>query len=50
MEYINPNEENDILKESDEGISAFLDSLGDNSVYKRIFLEELFKILLKDKK
>ena len=49
MENIEPFDDKDILKESNEGVSAFIDSLGENSIYKQIFLEELFKILLNRK-
>ena len=49
MENIEPFNDKDILKESNEGVSAFIDSLGENSIYKQIFLEELFKILLNRK-
>ncbi len=45
MENIEPLSSEDILKESESGIKLFLDSLGEDSIYKDIFLQELCKMI-----
>jgi hypothetical protein len=44
MENIN---DEDLIKESTEAFSIFLNSLGEDSIYKDIVIEELLKILLR---
>jgi hypothetical protein len=47
MENIDGLNEGDIIKESEEAIKFFWDSLGKDDIYKEILFEELFKLLLK---
>jgi hypothetical protein len=47
MENIDGLNEGDIIKESEEAIKSFWDSLGKDDIYKEILFEELFKLLLK---
>ena len=42
----NPSSD-DILKETQESLFEFANSLGPDDIYREILLEELFKILLK---
>jgi len=45
MENIEPLSPDDIVKESKSAINIFIDSLGEDSVYKTIFLEQLCKLI-----
>lgn len=45
MENIEPLSSDDIVKESENAIKIFLDSLGEDSIYKDIFLQEFCKMI-----
>jgi hypothetical protein len=45
MENIEPLSPEDVLKESKNAINIFIDSLGEDSIYKNIFIEQLCKLI-----